>query len=107
LIRHGKRSPVGRIQKFLAWFLQFVIARRQSGPRHPAPLRHPDGAVTIVFGDVSGKGLRAAMTVAAIIGALRIMLSSSGFPVIRPQSPPCESNRLERRTLNARFPLSE
>ncbi len=33
----------------------------------------PDGSVVVVVGDVSGKGLRAAMTVSAIIGALRTM----------------------------------
>jgi len=33
----------------------------------------PDGSVLVVVGDVSGKGLRAAMTVSAIIGALRTM----------------------------------
>jgi hypothetical protein len=33
----------------------------------------PDGSVLIIVGDVSGKGLRAAMTVSAIIGALRTM----------------------------------
>jgi sigma-B regulation protein RsbU (phosphoserine phosphatase) len=38
----------------------------------------PDGSVLIVVGDVSGKGLRAAMTVSAIIGALRTM------PVLTP-----------------------
>jgi serine phosphatase RsbU (regulator of sigma subunit) len=32
-----------------------------------------DGGAQIVFGDVSGKGLRAAMTVSAIVGALRAM----------------------------------
>jgi len=32
-----------------------------------------DGSVLVVMGDVSGKGLRAAMTVSAIIGALRTM----------------------------------
>jgi Stage II sporulation protein E (SpoIIE) len=32
-----------------------------------------DGALLVVVGDVSGKGLRAAMTVSAIIGALRTM----------------------------------
>jgi serine phosphatase RsbU (regulator of sigma subunit) len=32
-----------------------------------------DGGVLVVVGDVSGKGLRAAMTVSAIIGALRTM----------------------------------
>ncbi len=38
-----------------------------------------DGSLVIVVGDVSGKGLRAAMTVSAIIGALRIMeLGSPG-----------------------------
>ena len=30
-----------------------------------------DGGVLVVFGDVSGKGLKAAMTVSAIMGALR------------------------------------
>jgi hypothetical protein len=38
----------------------------------------PDGSVLIVVGDVSGKGLRAAMTVSAIVGALRTM------PVLTP-----------------------
>jgi hypothetical protein len=36
-------------------------------------LPEPDGGVLVVVGDVSGKGLRAAMTVSAIIGALRTM----------------------------------
>jgi hypothetical protein len=36
-------------------------------------LPEPDGSVLVVVGDVSGKGLRAAMTVSAIIGALRTM----------------------------------
>lgn len=34
-------------------------------------LPHADGSLLIVAGDVSGKGLKAAMTVSAIIGALR------------------------------------
>ena len=34
-------------------------------------LQEPDGSVLIVMGDVSGKGLKAAMTVSAIMGALR------------------------------------
>ena len=36
-------------------------------------LPEPGGSVLVVVGDVSGKGLRAAMTVSAIIGALRTM----------------------------------
>jgi hypothetical protein len=36
-------------------------------------LPEADGSVLVVVGDVSGKGLRAAMTVSAIIGALRTM----------------------------------
>jgi hypothetical protein len=36
-------------------------------------LPEPDGSVLVVVGDVSGKGLKAAMTVSAIIGALRTM----------------------------------
>lgn len=34
-------------------------------------LGHADGSATIALGDVSGKGLRAAMTVSAVVGALR------------------------------------
>jgi hypothetical protein len=37
----------------------------------PGNAREADGELLVVIGDVSGKGLRAAMTVAAIIGALR------------------------------------
>src|SRR5260370_21938824 len=37
-----------------------------------------DGSLLVVVGDVSGKGLKAAMTVSAIIGALR------GCPVRKP-----------------------
>jgi serine phosphatase RsbU (regulator of sigma subunit) len=40
-------------------------------------LPEPGGSVLVVVGDVSGKGLRAAMTVSAIIGALRTMPSLS------------------------------
>jgi serine phosphatase RsbU (regulator of sigma subunit) len=36
-------------------------------------LPEPDGSVLVIVGDVSGKGLRAAMTVSGIIGALRTM----------------------------------
>jgi serine phosphatase RsbU (regulator of sigma subunit) len=36
-------------------------------------LPEADGSLLVVVGDVSGKGLRAAMTVSAIIGALRTM----------------------------------
>ena len=39
-------------------------------------LPEPDGGVLVVVGDVSGKGLRAAMTVSAIMGALRTMPSA-------------------------------
>ena len=35
-------------------------------------LQLPDGSARIVVGDVSGKGLKAAMTVSAIMGALRV-----------------------------------
>jgi serine phosphatase RsbU (regulator of sigma subunit) len=41
-------------------------------------LPQPGGGVLVVVGDVSGKGLRAAMTVAAIMGALRTI--SGGRP---------------------------
>lgn len=39
-----------------------------------------DGAVLIAIGDVSGKGLPAAMTVALLIGALRIAANASSRP---------------------------
>ena len=40
-------------------------------------LPEPDGGVLVVVGDVSGKGLRAAMTVSAIIGALSTLSGDS------------------------------
>ena len=39
-----------------------------------------DGSTLIVLGDVSGKGLKAAMTVSLIIGALRTLAESSASP---------------------------
>jgi len=42
-----------------------------------------DGSLLIVVGDVSGKGLRAAMTVSMIVGALR-GAESHGSPPARP-----------------------
>lgn len=42
-------------------------------------LPESDGGVLVVVGDVSGKGLRAAMTVSAIIGALRTMPQGAGL----------------------------
>ncbi|MGB6194014.1 MAG: SpoIIE family protein phosphatase, partial [Terracidiphilus sp.] len=36
-------------------------------------LQHPNGSTVIVVGDVSGKGLKAAMTGSLVIGALRIL----------------------------------
>jgi len=49
----------------------------------------PDGAVLVVVGDVSGKGLRAAMTVSTILGALRAL----------PAAPPAELLRALNRML--------
>jgi hypothetical protein len=46
---------------------------RQVGGDFFRVLPEPDGSVLVIVGDVSGKGLRAAMTVSAIIGALRTM----------------------------------
>ncbi|HUY95600.1 MAG TPA: PP2C family protein-serine/threonine phosphatase [Terracidiphilus sp.] len=40
-------------------------------------LPEPDGGVLVIVGDVSGKGLRAAMTVSAIIGALSTLSGDS------------------------------
>ena len=42
-----------------------------------------DGDVLVVVGDVSGKGLRAAMTVSAIIGSLRAMAACGPAEVLR------------------------
>jgi phosphoserine phosphatase RsbU/P len=47
-----------------------------------------DGSLLVVVGDVSGKGLKAAMTVAAIIGALR------GCPVRKPAEVLAHLNRV-------------
>jgi hypothetical protein len=47
---------------------------------HIAPA--PDGSVLVVVGDVSGKGLSAAMTVSAIIGALRADLAREPAEVL-------------------------
>jgi hypothetical protein len=47
---------------------------------HIAPA--PDGSVLVVVGDVSGKGLSAAMTVSAIIGALRAGLAREPAEVL-------------------------
>ena len=49
----------------------------------------PDGAVLVAVGDVSGKGLRAAMTVSTILGALRAL----------PAAPPAELLRALNRML--------
>lgn len=47
-----------------------------------------DGSLLVVFGDVSGKGLKAAMSVASIIGALR------GCPVRKPAEVLAHLNRV-------------
>jgi sigma-B regulation protein RsbU (phosphoserine phosphatase) len=44
---------------------------RQVGGDFFRVLPEPDGSVLVIVGDVSGKGLKAAMTVSAIMGALR------------------------------------
>ena len=49
------------------------LPSRQVGGDFFRVVPEPDGSVLVVMGDVSGKGLRAAMTVSAIIGALRTM----------------------------------
>jgi sigma-B regulation protein RsbU (phosphoserine phosphatase) len=54
------------------------LPSRQVGGDFFRVLPEPDGSVLVIVGDVSGKGLRAAMTVSAIIGALRTM------PVLAP-----------------------
>jgi Stage II sporulation protein E (SpoIIE) len=43
----------------------------------------PDGGALIVIGDVSGKGLRAAMTVSTILGALRALPAGSPAELLR------------------------
>jgi hypothetical protein len=49
------------------------LPARQVGGDFFDVVEQQDGAVLIVIGDVSGKGLRAAMTVSAIMGALRTL----------------------------------
>ncbi|HTV82113.1 MAG TPA: PP2C family protein-serine/threonine phosphatase [Acidobacteriaceae bacterium] len=44
------------------------------------PARGGDAATLAVVGDVSGKGLKAAMTVALIVGALRTLAETTGDP---------------------------
>jgi hypothetical protein len=46
-------------------------------------LRHPDGSRLVLVGDVSGKGLRAAMLVSVAIGILRREPSSSPASILR------------------------
>ncbi len=53
----------------------------------------PEGGVLVAVGDVSGKGLRAAMTVSTILGALRAL----------PVAPPAELVRTLNRTLFGRL----
>ncbi len=55
----------------------YVPAKRVGGDFFRI-LPGPDGSVLLVVGDVSGKGLKAAMTVSAIMGALR------GCPAYKP-----------------------
>lgn len=43
-------------------------------------LRQADGSVLIALGDVSGKGLKAAMTGSVVIGALRALAAEGGAP---------------------------
>jgi Stage II sporulation protein E (SpoIIE) len=43
-------------------------------------IAQPDGSALIVVGDVSGKGLKAAMSVSLIIGSLRAIADTSGRP---------------------------
>ena len=40
----------------------------------------PDGDTVVVLGDVSGKGLAAAMTVSVLIGAIRTIIETTGSP---------------------------
>jgi len=42
----------------------------------------PDGSALLILGDVSGKGLKAAMTVALIMGALRTLVEISDDPAV-------------------------
>ena len=44
------------------------------------PLEHPAGSTLIVLGDVSGKGLRAAMAVSLIVGAVRTLAETTSSP---------------------------
>jgi hypothetical protein len=43
-------------------------------------LSNPDGSTTVAMGDVSGKGLKAAMNVSMIVGVLRALADSSSSP---------------------------
>jgi Stage II sporulation protein E (SpoIIE) len=44
-------------------------------------IAQPDGSALLVLGDVSGKGLKAAMTVSLIVGAIRTVADTIGDPV--------------------------
>jgi hypothetical protein len=43
-------------------------------------IAHPDGSALLLLGDVSGKGLKAAMTVSMIVGAARTLAETSDDP---------------------------
>lgn len=43
-------------------------------------IANPDGSTLVALGDVSGKGLKAAMNVAMILGAMRAQAASTGSP---------------------------
>ncbi len=69
-------APPGNIPRFHIGCV--YQPARQVGGDFFRVMPNDDGSVLVVVGDVSGKGLRAAMTVSAIMGALR------GYPTQQP-----------------------
>ncbi len=60
---------------------EYVPAREVGGDFFQI-IRHADGSVLIVAGDVSGKGLKAGMLVALLIGAIRTVARFNPDPVV-------------------------
>ena len=64
------RTPIFRVESI------YRPASEVGGDFYQA-LPAPDGGVLLILGDVSGKGLRAAMTVSTILGALQVIVPAS------------------------------
>ena len=76
--REVQQKSVAQAAEVRGFRIESVYApARQVGGDFFRVLPETDGGALIVIGDVSGKGLKAAMTVSAIMGALRVCPSES------------------------------